>query len=393
MKYAKIIILVLIGALLLYLPLSMLLGTAQAAEDIENMSDTEEVLPLPPELDDPTGSGLAPTLYTPENYVQPQYDPFNNKFRPDSQFEEKVEREIEDANTPPQANFVVRTPNGLADKQSGTTGTQFTFDAYSSRDNETQSSRLQVRWDFESDGEYDSYFSTRKNVKHTFEYPGTYDVTLEVLDRGGIVSTKTQKVVVVENTPPFAYVTYKPETGTTNQIFTFDVSESEDSQYKRQFLEYRFDWDSDGHFDTPYKKKSIWRHQFGEAGTYRVTLEVRDPEESSSFASTSVTVFNNTPPTASFTVEVKPVKVKLDQYRNKYIFDASGSFDPENTKKLRYRWDFNYTGENDIHFTTQWRSSPKHSGFYDFPGEKVVRLQVKDEDSAVTEVFANIYVE
>lgn len=385
MKYLRILIFVLIAAALVYLPVSMLFSTAQVAPLQENSASESlqaDILPLPEDLD----GGLAPTIYTPESYIQPQYDPFNNKFRPDETFIERVEVVLDGVNTPPEATITARTARGIADLNSGTTNTEFRLSAHSSKDYETSSSQLKVRWDFETDGQFDTFFSRSKNTRHTFEEPGVYVVTLEVLDGGGLVSTATKEVMVVENTEPFAYFIVKQEAGTTNQIFDFDVSDSDDSQYKRYELSYRFDWNGDGQWDTPYKQKNIWRHRFDESGEYRVIMEAQDPEGASSFAEGFVRVFENEPPTASFTIDTKPVQVTKNEIRDKYLFDASNSFDPEG-EKLQYRWDFNYTGGNDINFTTNWSTSPKYTGFYDFPGEKVIRLQVCDKDGAVDERF------
>jgi len=78
-------------------------------------------------------------------------------------------------------------------------------------------------------------------------------------------------------------------------------------------------------------------------------------------------------------------------WKNKvFTFDASPSTDAESLKKLLYRWDFNYTGPDDIIFDTGFSSAPKHSGQYGIPGRKVVRLQVKDADGATSESFLEI---
>lgn len=388
MKYLRTIILVLIAAALIYVLGNLLFSAlqtpqAEAAEEVVQ----EDILPLPEDLD----GGLAPTIHTPDTYIQPQYDPFNNKFKPDETFIERVQENIEGLNTPPEAKFTVQVPNGIADRQSGTTTTAFRLSAHGSTDHETRSSQLLVRWDFEDDGKYDTFFSRSKNARHTFEEPGVYTIKLEVLDGGGLISTTTQEVTVVKNTEPTAFFMFKPETGTTEQIFTFDASDSDDSQYKQYALAYRFDWNGDGQWDTPYKEKRVWRHRFEEAGTYNVVMEAKDPEGATTLTGTMVRVFNNQPPTASFTVDTKQVQTSKNQVREKYLFDASKSFDPEG-ERLNYRWDFNYTGPNDINFTTNWSTSPKYSGFYDFIGEKTVRLQVRDADGAVDEIFVNLEV-
>lgn len=80
-------------------------------------------------------------------------------------------------------------------------------------------------------------------------------------------------------------------------------------------------------------------------------------------------------------------------YKTEYIFDASLSTDKESTDNLKYRWDFNYTGSDDINFNTNWQNSPFSKGHYDFSGEKIIRLQVMDEDGAISNSFAKINVE
>jgi hypothetical protein len=59
---------------------------------------------------------------------------------------------------------------------------------------------------------------------------------------------------------------------------------------------------------------------------------------------------------------------------------------------MKYRWDFNYTGENDINFDTLWSTSPKYSGFFENTGKRTVRLQVMDEDEAVDTTFLSFYI-
>lgn len=388
MKPLKITIFVALAAVLLYLPVSMLLQTAQAAEEVNDRSE-QDILPLPEEN---FQGGLAPGVHTPESYIPPQYDPFNNTFHPDKEFEERVREAHEPTNAPPEADFVVRTAKGIADNLSGTIDTEFRLSAYAVRDNETRTGDLRVRWDFEGDGQWDTYFSRSKTTRHRFEEPGVYAVTLEVLDGGGRLSQETKFVTVVENTPPIARFQLKPSSGTTGQIFRFDVSDSDDSQYKNRSLKYRFDWNGDGQWDTPFKSKTIWRHRFEEPGVYTIVMEAQDPEGASGFAEGRIEVIKNRPPVPSFTIEMKTVQITSSTVQNRYSFDASGSFDPEG-KKLQYRWDFNYTGANDISFTTGWTTSPKHSGVYDFPGEKTIRLQVRDEDGAIRETFARIVVE
>lgn len=92
-------------------------------------------------------------------------------------------------NTEPTASFTVNPT-------SGTTATIFNFDASSSSDNEDATSELQVRWDWENDGSYDTNWSTDKTTTYQYSTAGTYTVKLEVKDSGGLTHTTTKTVTV-----------------------------------------------------------------------------------------------------------------------------------------------------------------------------------------------------
>jgi PKD repeat protein len=97
--------------------------------------------------------------------------------------------EEEKENTPPVADFLISPDAGI-------TETIFSFDASGCIDVQDQSAALQVRWDWENDGIYDTDFSTNKALSHQFSAAGTYQVTLEVKDSEslGDVLTKTLEV-------------------------------------------------------------------------------------------------------------------------------------------------------------------------------------------------------
>ncbi len=336
-------------------------------------------------------NNLAPNEYTPESYIVPQYDPFNNQYRTEPYYKEEYPS-LKQPNAKPDAKFVVRTKTrGFADSNTGTVGTVFIFSAGNSTDSETSNSRLQARWDFESDGNWDTYFSKTKTARHAYDKPGTYTVTLEVLDKGGAVSSLSKKIIIVKNTPPSAYLTVKDDTATEGTIFEFDTSKSTDSQYLKAYLKYRFDWENDGIWDTKYENKTGWKHRFSESGNYRVVMEAQDPEGLVSTYYRDISVTVNNPPQARFTIEKTERKV-YGETKAYYTFDASSSTDTESPKKLRYRWDFNYTGPDDIVFDTPFSGTAKHNGSYNLSGTKTIRLQVMDEDGAIDESYAQIAV-
>ncbi len=105
--------------------------------------------------------------------------------------------EPEPPNTPPTASFTV-IPSA------GDLSTVFEFDASSSWDYEDSSQILEVRWDFDGDGEWDTDWSTEKIVYHQYDLPSEYVVKLEVRDSLGLTNVTSIEVVVIEVIPEFS---------------------------------------------------------------------------------------------------------------------------------------------------------------------------------------------
>lgn len=92
-------------------------------------------------------------------------------------------------NQPPTAIFTVSA-------SSGTTNTNFTFDASGCTDNETQKSELQVHWDFDGNGSWDTSWDTDKSLIHQYSNESRYTVILEVKDTEGLISKYTKSIFV-----------------------------------------------------------------------------------------------------------------------------------------------------------------------------------------------------
>ena len=71
----------------------------------------------------------------------------------------------------------------------------FEFNASASWDPDDNSTLLQIRWDFEGDGTFDTSFSTAKVVQHTYASSGVFRVVMEVKDPAGHVDTVSMLVV------------------------------------------------------------------------------------------------------------------------------------------------------------------------------------------------------
>ncbi len=84
--------------------------------------------------------------------------------------------------------------------------TALAFDASWSSDLETTLDDLEVRWDWEGDGTYDTTWTAEKTASHTFASEGTYNVTLQVRDAGGATSESVVRIMVLPQSaiPEFA---------------------------------------------------------------------------------------------------------------------------------------------------------------------------------------------
>jgi len=89
----------------------------------------------------------------------------------------------------------------------------FQIDASGSSDIEDMLSVLQVRWDWEGDGTYDSDFSTMKTASHQFTAAGTYSVSLQVKDSDGLTGTASRSVTVTQNIASISVSPSAPDVG------------------------------------------------------------------------------------------------------------------------------------------------------------------------------------
>jgi hypothetical protein len=92
-------------------------------------------------------------------------------------------------NTAPTAVFTVSSDSG------GST-TQFIFDAVSSFDAEDEAGTLEMRWDWDSDGNWDTAASRVALQNARFCVPGTRSVRLEVRDSGGLTDTSSAEIYI-----------------------------------------------------------------------------------------------------------------------------------------------------------------------------------------------------
>ena len=174
------------------------------------------------------------------------------------------------ANIKPTAIFTV-TP------ESGSTETRFNFDASGCSDPEDAPESLQVKWDWENDGVFDTEFRTIKTIQHIFPIAGDYTVVMEVIDTEGYGSSYSVPITVTNpNTIPEADFTITPTSGAVGEEITFDASISKDAEDSTGVIEVRWDWNNDNKYDTEFSTLKVAKKIFTEPGSYIIKVEVRD---------------------------------------------------------------------------------------------------------------------
>lgn len=185
-------------------------------------------------------------------------------------------------------------PNGPAANASPTaalacpffveTGATTTLDASASADSDGV--LVSFAFDF---GDGGSVSGSESVVEYTYLMPGTFEVALVVTDDGGATATASCEIEVFgePDSPPIALFSAVP-VGATSVLL--DASLSSDDTTEVGALEFRWDFDSDGDFDTPWSTEASVVHDFGAAGLVDVSLEVRDEAGQISTTSQSVEI-------------------------------------------------------------------------------------------------------
>ena len=110
-------------------------------------------------------------------------------------------------NTRPVACFMTSPSSGDPD-------TVFNFDASCCSDAQDLASNLQVRWDWENDGVYDTPYTIAKTAAHQYISTGTKMIKLQVRDTSGLDDTTTRYVIVSDGY--VGWLSAFPTTGTVN---------------------------------------------------------------------------------------------------------------------------------------------------------------------------------
>ena len=153
-------------------------------------------------------------------------------------------------------------------------GDTLTADGSTATDPDSDVLEYRVDW---GDGDVTDWTGS-PSATHVYLTEGTYTVTLEVRDPGGLSATATKDVTVeapavVTNQPPVASFSLDVSTAPVGEEVTADFSGSIDLDLG-DVLEYRIDWGDGG--GAEWSGETTATNVYEVAGTYIVELEVRD---------------------------------------------------------------------------------------------------------------------
>lgn len=267
---------------------------------------------------------------------------------------------------PPEGQFFV-TPT------QGNTTTTFRFNTDQSENPGTNDTMLFFRWDWNGDGEWDTHFSRSRVFDHRFWLKGTYNVIMEASNNGGLRDTISTLIEVVQGySAPHPKLHITPGSGHIRTEFVLDASATTDDEDSLNTLQFRWDFEGDGFFDTPWASESTITHRYLGPDRYGARVAVRDPKGLEAEAIQVLFVTLNNPRLVADFSWTPENGSSADVFR----FDATASHDPDEPgNRLKYRWDFN----GDDVFDTEYSSDPVIEHQFEDEGDATILLEVMDQ--------------
>ncbi len=283
---------------------------------------------------------------------------------------------------PVQAPVILKSVSPVA----GNTTQTFLFDLSGSESRSSTGTRLFSRWDWDGDGRWDTPLTRLLKYEHRYYAPGTWRPRIEMVNLDGGWDTASFTIPVERGySAPRPKLTVEPSKGHIYTQFLLDASQTLDDEDSLDQLSFRWDYESDGTWDTQPDHIAQTIHRFSEAGFYQVGLEVRDPAGLITRIKAPVTVTLEDPRLiASF--RWSPDSVTND---TAITLDASASIDPDfPDKPLQYRWNWN----NDAFWDTEWLTDPVIIHYFDEVVFSFVKLEVKSHRGLLNDTLQKIRV-
>lgn len=238
---------------------------------------------------------------------------------------------------------------------------------YFTADGEDPSGTIEIfRWDFDGDGNWNTYDTVAQNYTYTYNNPGTYNATLYVQSSTGDTATESI-TITVQNNPPVATADVTPSNGEVPLDVQLAGSGTDSDG---TIVLYEWDFEGDGVFDWSSTTTGTTTHTYTEEGTHQAVFRITDDTGLTATAVATTTAIRAGPPgsptataSASPTIGNAPLVVN---------FSGTGT-DPDNDIVL-YEWDFDDDGVYDWSSTTSGNTSYT----YNNTGTHVASFRVTD---------------
>ena len=174
---------------------------------------------------------------------------------------------------------------------------------------------------------------------------------------------------------PDMLIEIEPASGKTTTYFNISLTNPTSSKQDKD-LYFRWDWDGDSLWDTPFSNAASVQHRFYQAGNYPVRVQVAMGKGPTRQFKLNMDVEQGYSMPKVFFTALPDTGNRFTQF----YFDASDTYDDEDSiEQLQFRWDFG----NDGYFDTPFNSDPVIS--HQFMGVRnyEVRLQVKDPSNKI----------
>jgi uncharacterized protein (TIGR02145 family) len=191
------------------------------------------------------------------------------KFKNDFEIESiNVNDDIIMDTTPPTIALTVTPDSGITNE------TSFEFDPTAGSDNLSPAQDLQVRFDWENDGSFDTEWQQLSIVNHQYSIGGG-DKTVKMQLKDGVGWQVETTAIIFVNTRPQAFFTATMDND-NYKLYHFDASASSDYEDGKN-IEYRWDFDGDGSWDTVWLTQDTVSYEYtADEGDYTAKLSVRD---------------------------------------------------------------------------------------------------------------------
>ncbi len=241
-----------------------------------------------------------------------------------------------------------------------------------------------LRWDMNADSAWDAAFTACPTLSYRFYQKGSHKIRMEFLTKDG-KRLAFDKIIKVDQgySAPHAAFTIDPPEGNYLTEFTFDASSTIDDEDAFSSLQFRWDFENNGIWDTELSASPIAKHKFSKSADYSVKLSVMDPTHRVATETKTLSVnLIDTLIKVDFTWLSKDGTVK-----DTFLLDAAGTHHLiDSSRVFSYSWDI----KSEVVFGPF--TDPKFLHVFWNAGMEKVTLTAKDQFGLSNSITKEFYV-